>query len=322
MQTIDVPDQRILQGVAATLRWVNVDQEGEPAAPVGTVTVGINRADGTELVAAGTATSAGDDTGERTATLTAAQTATLDLLTATWTDASAGARTTKVEVVGGYLFGIGELRTAEPTLANAGKYPSEAIVEARTFVEVEAERIIGYALVPRARRVTLDGTGERDLMLPDAMVRSIVSVTADGTALTAGQLAELSIVGEHRNILRKQPGDYWHRGDGANIVVAYTHGLDRPQRDVAHAAMRRCRFWLNKPTSGQPENADNYQPAGGQSVQLADRGEYRTGLPEVDAVYLARSIVADGAGDGTAAPYSRPLQYDPQHDSLFHGGIR
>lgn len=328
MLQLEVPNQRILKGVAATLTWVYLDQDGEASTPPGTVTVGIVNDAGTVIKAPGTSTSAGDDTGERTVSLTAAETASLGLYTVTWTDSAAGSYTTRVEIVGGYLFGIAQLRAAHDTLQATGTYPAETIVAKRNIVEVEAEAIIGHALVPRHARVTISGTGERDLQLPHAMARTVTAVTVDGTALTADELADLVIAGEFRDILRKPAGDAWPVGDGSNVVVTYSHGLDTPYGDVVDAAMVRTRWLLNRPKSGAPENATAFTPDGGASITLAQPGKYRTGLPEVDAVYLRRSIVATdegGAGGSTssgARPASGRLDMNPQSGSLFHGGRR
>lgn len=320
-----VADQRILQGVAATLRWVNVDQDGTPAAASGDVTVGITSADGTTVVAAGTATTAGDETGEYTAALTAAQTADLDLLTVTWTDAGdSSAHTTLVEIVGGYLFTVAELRSAHSTLLDEGDYPTDDIVRRRLAVEATCEWICDVAFVPRYRRVTLSGTGDQDLRLPDKMVRSIAAVTVDGTTYTAAQRAELTVAGEHRDTLRQPDGGVWDGGD-ANVIVTYHHGYDRPWPDLADAAMLHCRHLLNRPKSGLPTHVKSYSPEGGGSYELDRGSRYRVGIPDVDAVYQRRSlrpVDGDGANATQPAGYARQLQFDPQYGSLFHGGIR
>jgi hypothetical protein len=75
----------------------------------GTVTVGVTRADGTVLIAAGTAT-AGSGAAARTYALTIANTALLDTLTVTWTSATKGVRTSTIEVVGGFLFTLSQAR--------------------------------------------------------------------------------------------------------------------------------------------------------------------------------------------------------------------
>ena len=99
MSLEDTANQRVIAGAAATLSFQGVDQYGEPADP-GTVTVEITRADGTELVASGTATT-GSGSSPRTYALTASQTAELDRLTAVWSESSTAIAQTEIDDVGG-----------------------------------------------------------------------------------------------------------------------------------------------------------------------------------------------------------------------------
>src|SRR5215207_10936678 len=104
---------RILLGTPGTIseQWY---EAGAPVDP-GTVTIGITRAAGTTLVAAGTATT-GSGTGARSFSLTTTHTALLDRLKVTWTTSAKGTRTSYVEVVGDFLFVIDEL---EAEVANS-----------------------------------------------------------------------------------------------------------------------------------------------------------------------------------------------------------
>ena len=126
--------QRVLRGAAATLTYVNLDADGVAADAAGAVTVGVTRADGTVLVAAGTATTKpGSTTGIYTVGLTPTQTAQLDLLTATWTVGvlTAAARTTEHLVVGGYMFSIDELRSARTGMDDVATWPTADMIAAR-----------------------------------------------------------------------------------------------------------------------------------------------------------------------------------------------
>jgi hypothetical protein len=103
-----MPDlERIGQLTPGTLsqQWY---EDGAVVDP-GSVTVGITRADGTVLVAAGAATT-GSGTGARTYNLTTTHTALLDRLTVTWTSTLKGTLLSYVEVVGGFWFSLAELR--------------------------------------------------------------------------------------------------------------------------------------------------------------------------------------------------------------------
>src|SRR4051812_23143620 len=109
--------QRAVRGAPATLRFSPVNSDGEPSTTdPGTVTVGAVRADGTVLVAPGTATTTvGVD---RTSTLPAVDTALLDEITVTWTAGGVTIGTTTVVVVGGVLTTIAEVRAIEDSTAD------------------------------------------------------------------------------------------------------------------------------------------------------------------------------------------------------------
>ncbi len=79
---------------------------------------------------------------------------------------------------------------------------------------------------------------------------------------------------------------------------------------------------MNK--TGIPTTASSFTVADGGTYRLDLPGAWKTGLPQVDAVY-ARYSRRSGAGTGTTGrqvPASRQLNYDPQFSSLFHGGRR
>src|SRR5436190_11368745 len=134
--------------MAGTLRLEVVDEDGERATAGGTVTIGITKADGTTLIAPATATT-NPSTGIYEYVLAAASNLTLETLTATWTVATVGAvHTTTVEVCGGFLCTIAELRQVEDTLADTGKYPATVLARARLEAEAELEWICDVAFVP------------------------------------------------------------------------------------------------------------------------------------------------------------------------------
>ena len=58
---------------------------------------------------------------------------------------------------------------------------------------------------------------------------------------------------------------------------------------------------------------------GGGTFRLDMPDTYKTGIPEVDAVYSRYSKRDESGGK---RPASRSFDADPQRDSLFHGGRR
>lgn len=287
-----VADQRVLAGSTATLRWQHLDQDGEPADP-GTVTVGVTRADGTTVLAAGTATTA--DGTARTVALTAAQTSTLDLLTATWTrTADSSTYRTLVAVVGGFYFSVTDARASDPTLANDVKYPDGKVQAARAEVEDEFERICDVAFVPRFRRAALDGSGRCTLLLPTPLVRRVTAVAelaSDGTstAWTADEVGDIrpSHTGELHSPRAFPSGR-------ANVVVAWEHGHDRPPDDVRQAALLRLRYRTTRPYSATLDRATSFQEEGGNTYRLDTAGAAKTGIPDVDGVLARWSFAVPG----------------------------
>lgn len=289
-----------------------------------TVAVSVTDANGT-VVSTGTASSAGTGTGRYTYPLPGQ--ATLSLLTVAWSGTIAGAavvETDYCEVVGGFFFRLSEARFSDTSLVNTGDYATAQLELARLETEVECEEICDRAFVPRYRRVVLDGTGTTDITLPDADLRTVRTVRispAPGqafVAFTVDELAAVKLVGD-RELRRTEFGTEWTFGTG-NVIIEYEHGFDRPPDDLRRAALVRVRTRLNIHRSGIPDRATSFTVAEGGTFRLDMPGPYKTGLPEVDAVY-GRYSLRSGAG-GRAVPASRSLNFDPQASSLFHGGTR
>jgi hypothetical protein len=326
---------RLLRGATGTITHTFVLDE-DPTDSSTTVTVAVVDATGGS-VSSGNATSAGIGTGTYTYVLAAG--ATLEDLTATWTGTIGGvsrAEADNIEVVGGTFFDLATGRNSDATLADTTKYPTADLRQARLEVEQECEQICDRAFFPRYAKATLDGTGTADLLLPSGdtlrrpgcnrEVRSIRSVTmasaVDGTftAFTAGELAALAITPD--GAIRRTDGAYWTRAL-SNVVVEWEFGLDSQPQDLIRAALVRFRSRLNIHRTGVPDRATSFTTVDGGTYRIDLPGAWKTGLPEVDAVY-ARYSHRSGAGTGTGrmVPASRTLSYDPQHGSVFHGGRR
>jgi hypothetical protein len=289
-----------------------------------TVTVAVTDANGA-AVSSGNATSAGAGTGRYTYPLPGQ--ATLSHLTVAWTATIAGAsvvETDYCEVVGGFFFRLAEARSSDTSLVNPGDYSAAQLELARLETEVECEEICDRAFVPRYRRVVLDGTGTTDITLPDADLRTVRAARispAPGqafTVFTSDELAAVKLVGD-RELRRTDSGNVWTFGTG-NVILEYEYGFDRPPDDLRRAALVRVRTRLNIHRTGIPDRATSFTVAEGGVFRLDMPGPYKTGLPEVDAVY-GRYSLRSGAG-GRPVPASRSLNFDPQFFTLFHGGTR
>lgn len=323
---------RVARTRAATLRHVfEVDET--PTDSTTTVTVAVADAAG-EAVASGDAQHAG--TGVYTFALPGQ--AELNTLTATWSATIDGmvVESDEVEIVGGFLFSLAEGRGSDDSLKDTTKYPTAALATARVEVEMELERITQRAFSHHYRRVTLDGSGTRDLMLPDGGDDLVAGIWLRGAHLpvrsaavspragrpfvdlTEAQLGALAITRD--GLLRRTDGGVWTEGIG-NVVLAYEYGSDRAPEDLKRASLVRFRSRLNIHKSGIPDRAMSYTAAEGGTYRLSMPDADRTGIPEVDAVYARYSRGGNAGGkDGGPAPASRVLDYTPQRYSLFHQG--
>ncbi len=308
-----VPDQRMLQSVAGTLRWTNLDENGEETAAAGAVTVAVVNEAGTTVLASGSASLASNTRGTYTRSMTAANTASLGLLTATWTDAGdSSTHTTRIEVVGGYLFTLGDARASHPTLASLTLDDWLALYP---VVVDEVEWICDRYFTPRGRTVTLDGNADIVIDVPDNDIRSVTAVTVDGSAYTSAQLAALTF----RDGKIVQPtatgAATWSYGQ-ANVTISYTAGMDAPPRALRDAVLERLRTRYNRPKSGIPDRATRLNITELGTMELATAGVYKTGYPEIDAVY---SRWSKRTMDGKASPASGAVDFTPQAGSLYHG---
>lgn len=304
----------------------------------GTVTVSIVDAN-EAVVDSGTATG----TGNGHYTFPLLPQATLELLTATWTGTVGGSairESETVEIVGGHLFTLAEGRASDVALADDTKYTTAHLVAARLATEEECEEICDRAFTPRYRRLVTDGTGTPSLVLADNDLRiiraaRIASRTGESfVALTSDQRAALAIT-QDRVVVREDQSE-WTEGRN-NVIVEYEFGLDRPPADLVRASLRRFRWWLNVGRTTIPDRATSWTANDGTTYQLDMPSAYRTGMPDVDAVYEryalrstmdgrgGRGARAGGTGTGAGAmtgrhvPASRPLHFDPQRGGLFHG---
>lgn len=316
---------RVLRTAAATIEHTFVVGE-TPTDSSTTVAVTIKDANG-DTVQTANATSAGADTGRYTLDLTPR--ATLDLLTVEWSATIAGAAVIEaddVEIVGGRLFTLADARASDPILSSTSKYPTAALTTALLETEQELEEICDRSFFPRYRREVLDGTGTPELLLPGHDLRAIraasVAPRLDSTftPLTGAQLGALALTPDGTVI--RTDGGVWPEGR-RNVIVEYELGLVRPPADLVRASKTRFRTWCNVTHSGTPDRAVSFTTAEGTNYRIDQPGAYKTGIPEVDAVYGRYSLRdGAGAGDGRPVPASRPLNFDPQYYSLFHGGVR
>lgn len=256
----------------------------------------------------------------------------LKRLTVTWAGTVAGSATSEVdyaEVVGGFFFTLAQGRASDSSLSSTTTYPLADLQAKRTEVEVECETICDRSFVPRYDRVVLDGSGTNKLLLKlSDPVRSIADIRTlrrisvapdvDETFVdySAAQLAGTTWLPDWT--LVRTDGNVFTEGT-RNVIVELEYGLDAPPSDLTIASLTRFRTRLNINKSGVPDRTTSFTIEGGGVFRYDMPGAYKTGLPEVDAVYQRYSRRERA---GKQVPASRPLNYDPQRLSLYHGGVR
>lgn len=279
-------DLRVLRTAAATLTRAFYLDEGQASAS-GSVAVSVTRLDGT-LVDSGTATP--DGQGGYSFTFVGRD--VLDVLVLTWTLTIGGDTITldqdRIEVVGGFYFGLVEGRNVDRALADPVKYPTADLIDRRAETEAECERITGQAWVPRFCRETLSGGGGTALTLSWPLVRVVRSVTVDGLPAFGYGISELGVLVSTRG---------WARGH-RNVVVEYEHGHDAPDVEIVRASKLRFKSLVLEGRSALPDRAERVvtvDQAGGSTV-FSSPSERKTGIPAVDAVYAGFSPPQPGFG--------------------------
>jgi hypothetical protein len=281
---------RVLRTAKATLSRSFYLDEAESNA-TGSVMVSVTRLDGTpvdarEAVLNGTAYDyefPGRDV--------------LDELVVTWSLSLGGDAmildSDRIEVVGGFYFGLAEGRDVDRALRDPAKFPTEKLVERRMETESECERITGTAWVPRFCREVVSGYGRGPLQLAWPNVRAVRAISTSGVAYAPAAVGAVGV--SSLGLLSRAAG--WPEGH-ANIVVEYEHGHDIPNPEIVRAAKIRFKSLLLEGSSALPDSAERrvtVDAQGGTTVYGSPSAD-RTGIPTVDAVYGRYADVRPGFG--------------------------
>jgi Ca2+-binding RTX toxin-like protein len=236
-------------------------------------TVTVLRADGTAIITAGATNNTGTGTFART--LTSAQMALLDTLTAEWT-MTVGSETTVLrthtEVVGGFLCTLGEIKALFPTATDA-----EA-AQIRTAAEQRLESVIG-AQVPRYAYETKHARST--LRLDHGKIRTVRSLSVDGTAYAASTIEGL-VLADSVVYLSRSLGSWY-----ASVTIGYEYGEDYPSEVVREAVKLAARETFTTTSDGRVVRRE----ADGQAVTYAS--------PSSTGGFMdptLRAMVADLAG--------------------------
>lgn len=271
---------RVLRTAKATLaRTFYLDEAGTDTQ--GSVAVAVTRLDGS-AVQAGTAS--GPDA-DHVYTFTFQGSDVLDELVVTWSATVGGDAVIldqdRIQVAGGFYFGLAEGRAVDDVLKSTQRYPTADLVERRTETEDECELICGQAFVPRFHREVVDGSGRNILRTRWPWIRAVRSVTIGGVALAGADLAGIGY-GDVGTLYRGGSG--WPAGR-RNIVIEYEHGRDWPPTTIVRSAKLRFKSLVLQPKSALPDRAERIAVTEMGVVSLATPDQWHTGIPEVDAGY-------------------------------------
>jgi hypothetical protein len=260
----------------------------------GTPTIGITRADGTTLVAPGTATSSGG-TGIRQYALPAQP--EVNLLKATWTGATQTV-ITWVEIVGDILYTLAAMRAVKTAggtpFAVTADYPNQMLLDRRSEVTDDFEAKTGWSFIPRFTREEHSGDGTSTLIINEYKPGKLLSVTVDGTAQT---LADFDLTPD--GVLTWHGGRFPATRPG-NVTIEYVRGWDRPPAKISSDALAVAASWLLPP---QASNASTWTTPDGTSYSFDNAGRALSGggtafygIPKVDADLNNPAYNASGAG--------------------------
>lgn len=285
---------RVLQTSQVTLTHTFYVDE-TPTDAAGSVTVTVTRLDGTAVGAPATATSLGSGV------YTFVKPGYIDLDThlVEWSGTVGGAALKVhdiVEIVGGFYFGLAEVRAMRPPL-DPTVYTTAELAAKRIEVEQEVDRITHSSFVPRFARVVLSGNGTDRIRTPDMDLRAIRAIKTawlHGGTFHIWTPTEISYVGAHQGgVLIRDIGLIWPTGT-QNVIVEYEYGQDYPPEDLRSAAKKRLRSLLSSATASIPDRTLSYTTPDGASYRLTTPSKEKTGIPDVDAAYERACVDAGG----------------------------
>lgn len=185
---------------------------------------------------------------------------------------------TEAEVVSAHLFTIAEARAyRDKQLNDTVAYPDSDIREARDRITDDFQVDCGVPFFPRYEREVLTVTSAGTLWLPWKRPLSLISITVDGVALTAGELA--AVVPEPTGRLTRTGG--WTSTSPQSVVAEWVRGHRKVPTPIKRAALALAHYELigSEITDRMVSFANELG-----TVRLSTPGRKTpTGIPIVDA---------------------------------------
>lgn len=180
-------------------------------------------------------------------------------------------------------FTLEEFR-ALPDMDDEATYTDADIEAEAAYFTAIVERELGYPLVPRTVVDTLDGCGWT-LVLSQAYVRSLTSVTVDGSTVSTALLTANS------GVVRYLNGSTWSAAAPANVVVTYSAGryVTCPA-DIKSPVMWavRDRLLSHADNAGIDIRKTSVTTEFGTTSYVLPGENRPTGFPELDAAIAGR----------------------------------
>lgn len=288
---------KVLRNTAATIT-VTFYNGVSAAEADGAVTVTAKKADGTTLFT----TSATNDPAVGVYSVVLPPQAQLNIITLVWAGTFTGTPITiesVVEIVGGFYFSIAELRAYDTALLNTTKYPTQALVDARAYVEAEFEDICERAFVPRFHSES-GLVADRDSGLIWTEMPEVINILT----LKVNGVDQIGWVNSNYFKRDKYSARALVPSDDAratmyatDITAEYEYGMTRVPLPIKQKALKRAKQILMGQNSTMDERATTMLIPDVGTVNLATPGlrGSETGVPDIDVV-LWRYKISGGAG--------------------------
>jgi hypothetical protein len=177
--------------------------------------------------------------------------------------------------------------TAElQALPDCAAFLEASILAAAAYFTAIVEREVGEPFIPRSYTDTLDGNGCTELVLSHAYIRSLTSVTVDGSTVSTSLLSSTA------GVLRYSTsggslGTVWTAGIG-NVVVTYSAGrYTTCPADIKNGVMwaTRDRLLSQSDSAGiDIRKTSMTNELGGTTTYLLPGEKRPTGYPDLDAL--------------------------------------
>lgn len=287
--------ERVLRNTAATIS-VTFYNGSTAVEADGVVNVVAKKADSTTLLS----TAATNDPAVGVYSVVIPPQANLNLLTLTWSGTFSGTAISiesNVEIVGGFLFSIAELRNSDTALTIT-RFPNQSLIDARLTVESEFEDICHRAFVPRFAAEYVNGEWIDEVWLSKPEPLRITKISNGSTVYDASGWETSRYLRRDREALHRLllSGPALALAYLTDTYIEYEYGMAQVPIPIKDKAIRRAKLnLLGMASTIDPRATTMILPDIG-SVNLATPGMrgLETGIPDIDVVLRRYTLDAGG----------------------------